>query len=436
MKYRILLASLLSLPMWGQQKLWSLPDCINYAVNNNITVKKTQLGQQTAAINLDQAKSNRLPAVSGNISANANHGSVINQITNNRVNQTTITNSMGVNASMPLYEGNKLNLQIERATLALEQNDLYVKEAQNNITLSVLEAYLQALYQYENIAVAKNTALSSEEQLAQAQQKYENGAIAKIDLIEIETQHANNQYNVVLAKNQYENQVLTLKQLLELPPGTEFGIEIIQKEDVSAPIANKEEVYRQALEQLPTTKIYEKQKELAQKDIQIAKSGFLPSLSLSGGINTGYSDRDTEKYMTQLKNNFGQTIGLSLNIPIFSRYQNKNNVALARLSESQADLDRKQAEKDLYTKIETAWHNATTRQAQEVASKKARDNAKLAYELAEKKHEFGNLTNTELLVSRNTYLNAEQTYLQNKYMVLLYQQLLNFYQGKEITIND
>lgn len=436
MKYRILLASLLSIPMWGQQKLWSLTDCINYAVNNNITVKKTQLGQQTAAINLDQAKNNRLPAVSGNISANANHGSVINQITNNRVNQTTITNSMGVSVSMPLYEGNKLNLQIERATLALEQNDLYVKEAQNNITLSVLEAYLQALYQYENIAVAKNTALSSEEQLAQAQQKYENGAIAKIDLIEIETQHANNQYNVVLAKNQYENQVLTLKQLLELPPGTEFGIEIIQKEDISAPIANKEEVYRQALEQLPTTKIYEKQKELAQKDIQIAKSGFLPSLSLSGGINTGYSDRDTEKYMTQLKNNIGQTIGLSLNIPIFSRYQNKNNVALARLSESQADLDRKQAEKDLYTKIETAWHNATTRQAQEVASKKARDNAKLAYELAEKKHEFGNLTNTELLVSRNTYLNAEQTYLQNKYMVLLYQQLLNFYQGKEITIND
>ena len=436
MKYKILFASLLSLPMWGQQKLWSLTDCINYAVNNNITVKKTQLGQQTAAINLDQAKNNRLPAVSGNISANANHGSVINQITNNRVNQTTITNSMGVSASMPLYEGNKLNLQIERATLALEQNDLYVKEAQNNITLSVLEAYLQALYQYENIAVAKNTALSSEEQLAQAQQKYENGAIAKIDLIEIETQHANNQYNVVLAKNQYENQVLTLKQLLELPPGTEFGIEIIQKEDVSAPIANKEEVYRQALEQLPTTKIYEKQKELAQKDIQIAKAAFLPSLSLSGGINTGYSDRDTEKYMTQLKNNFGQTIGLSLNIPIFSRYQNKNNVALARLSESQAELDRKQAEKDLYTKIETAWHNATTRQAQEVASKKARDNAKLAYELAEKKHEFGNLTNTELLVSRNTYLNAEQTYLQNKYMVLLYQQLLNFYQGKEITIND
>jgi len=436
MKYKILFVSLLSVPMWGQQKIWSLADCIRYAVDNNITVKKTQLGQQTAAINLDQAKNNRLPSVSANISANANHGSVINQITNNRVNQTTLTNSMGVNASMPLYEGNKLNLQIERATLALEQNDLYVKEAQNNITLSVLEAYLQVLYQYENIAVAKNTVLSSEEQLTQAQQKYENGAIAKIDLIEIETQHANNQYNVVLAKNQYETQLLTLKQLLELPPGTEFGVEIIRKEEVSAPIANKEEVYRQALELLPTAKIYDKQKELAQKDIQIAKAGYLPSLSLSGGVNTGYSDRDIEKYAAQLKNNFGQTIGLSLNIPIFTRFQNKNNVALAQLSVSQAELDRKQAEKELYTKIETAWHNATTRQAQEEASKKARDNAKLAYELAQKKHQFGNLTNTELLVSMNTYLNAEQTYLQNKYMVLLYQQLLNFYQGKEITISE
>ena len=120
----------------------------------------------------------------------------------------------------------------------------------------------------------------------------------------------------------------------------------------------------------------------------------------------------------------------------FLAIRTKNNVALAKIAESQAELDRRQAEKDLYTKIETAWHNATTRQAQEVASKTARDNAKLAYELAQKKHEFGNLTNTELLVSRNTYLNAEQTYLQNKYMVLLYQQLLNFYQGKEIIINN
>ncbi len=434
MKYNTIFLAFLSFPLWSQEKTWSLTDCIEYAVANNISVKKTELNQQTATVNYHQAKSNRLPSVSGNASLNVNNGSAINQITNDRVNQTILTNSLGVNASLPLYQGNKLNLQIQRTGLTLEQNELYVKEAKNNITLSVLEAYLQALYQYENIAVAKNTARSSEEELAQAKKRFASGAIAKIDLIEIETQNANNQYNIIQAQNQYETQVLTLKQLLELPIGTDFKIQILHKEEVSEPIEDKEVIFRKALEQLPNAKIYDKQKEIAQKDIQIAKSGYLPTLSLSAGLNTGYSNRANESYRNQLDNNFGQTIGLSLNIPIFSHYQNRNNVALAKISESQAELDKKQAEKDLYTKIETAWHNATTRQAQEIASKTARDNAKLAYELAQKKHEFGNLTNTELLVSRNTYLNAEQIYLQNKYMVVLYQQLLNFYQGKQINL--
>lgn len=435
MKYKTIFIALLSLPIWAQEKTWSLTDCINYAITNNISVKKTQLNQQIASVNHHQARSNRLPNVGANASANVNNGSVINQITNDRVNQTTFTNSFGISASVSLYEGNRLNLQIQRTQLVLEQNELYVKEAQNNIVLSVLEAYLQALFKYENITVAKNTALSSQEELAQARKRFENGAIAKIDLIEIETQNANNQYNIIQAQNQYETQVLALKQLLELPVGTDFRIQIIQKEEVNEPIENKEVIFQQALQQLPNTKIYEKQKEIAQKDIQIAKSGFLPTLSLSAGVNTGYSNRAEVNYRTQLDNNFGQTVGLSLNVPIFSRYKNRDNVILAKISESQAELERRQAEKDLYTKIETAWHNATTHQAQEVASKTARDNAKLAYELAMKKHEFGNLTNTELLVSRNTYLNAEQTYLQNKYMVILYQQLLNFYQGKNIDVH-
>lgn len=105
MKYKIIFVALLSLPMWAQEKTWSLTDCINYAVTNNISVKKTELSQQTASINLHQAKSNRLPSVATNASANVNNGSVINQITNDRVNQTTFTNSFGVSASLPLYEG-------------------------------------------------------------------------------------------------------------------------------------------------------------------------------------------------------------------------------------------------------------------------------------------------------------------------------------------
>ena len=429
-----LLLFLMPLLATSQAKQWSLEDCINYAVQHNISVKKTELNQQTAEINLQQAKDNRLPTVSGSASANLNNGSAINQISNERVSRRTFSNNFGVSASMPLYQGNKLNLQIDRSQLLLEQNELYVQEAKNNITLSVLEAYLQALYSYEGIEVAKNAASSSAEELKQAQTKFANGAIAKLSLAEIETHHANNQYAIIQAENQYANRVLTLKQLLELPPNSDFAIALnLQEDDYVAIIPNKDEVFAQAKQTLPNLKIYQSQQKIAEKDIKIAKAGALPSLSLQAGVNTGYSNLNDLSYATQLDSNFGQTIGASLNIPIFSQNKNKSNVKLAKLTQQQAVLEEQQAEKELYAKIETAWQNATTHQAQQAASRTARDNAKLAYDLAVKKHEFGGLTNTELLVSQNAYLSAEQTYLQNKYMSALYVQLLNFYQGKEIT---
>ena len=415
----------------AQTKQWSLKDCITYAVENNITVKKTELNEQTAEINYSQAKDNRLPTVSGSASANLNNGSAINQISNERVSRRTFSNNFGVSASVPLYQGNRLGLQIERSKLLLEQNELYVQEAKNNITLSVLEAYLQALYSYEGIAVAKNTARSSAEELKQAQGKYTNGSIAKLSLAEIETRHANNEYAIIQAENQYASRVLTLKQLLELPPNSEFAIALdLPADDEAAIIPNKDVVFAEAKQILPNLKIYQTQEQIALKDIKIARAGYLPSLSLQAGVNTGYSNLNDLSYATQLDSNFGQTIGLSLNIPIFSQNKNKNNVKLAKVTQQQAILEGQQAEKELYSKIETAWQNATTHQAQRAASRTARDNAKLAYELAVKKHEFGGLTNTELLVSENAYLNAEQTYLQNKYMQALYVQLLNFYQGK------
>ena len=414
----------------AQAKQWSLADCINYAVQNNISVKKTELNQQTAEINYSQAKSNRLPTVSGSASANQNYGSAINQISNERVSRRTFSNNFGVSASMPLYQGNKLNLQVDRSKLLLEQNELYVQEAKNNITLSVLEAYLQALYSYEGIEVAKNTAHSSGEELKQAQGKFANGSIAKLSLAEIETRHANNEYAIIKAENEYESKVLTLKQLLELPPNSDFAIALdLPADDETAIIPNKDVVFAEAREKLPNLKIYQSQQKIAEKDIKIARAGYAPTLSLQAGVNTGYSNLNDLSYRTQLDSNFGQTIGASLNIPIFSQFRNKNNVKLAKVTQQQAVLDEQQAEKDLYTKIETAWQNATTYQAQQAASRTARDNAKLAYDLAVKKHEFGGLTNTELLVSENAYLNAEQTYLQNKYMQALYVQLLKFYMG-------
>ncbi len=417
------------------QKVWNLQDCLNYAVENNITVKKTVLDKTAVEINLEQQKNNKLPSVSGTASVGLTNGSSIDPITSNFVNQTLFSNSFGITSSMILYQGNKLNLQIEKNQILLNQSKLYQEQAENSIILNVLESYLQALYYNEGIEIAKNSVNSSAQELKFTQIKYKNGAIAKLDLADVETQHAQNQYNVVSAENLYNQQVLKLKQLLELDTNVDFQIEKVALSDALENIPDKQQVYADAISELPDLKIYDIQNDILNKNLEIAKAGYKPSVSLNAGLNTGYSSTMDYGYFKQMQSNFNKSLGVSLNVPIFSKKQNITDKKLAQIDIEQNKLDKIGAEKTLYSSIETAWQNATANLAQQKAAKVARDNAKLAYDLAAKKYEFGGLTTTELSVSRNNYLNNEQTYLQTKFMAVLYSQLLNFYQGKTLTTN-
>lgn len=415
------------------QKVWTLGDCLDYAVKNNITVKKTVLDKTTASLNYQQQKNNKLPTVYGSASLGITNGSSIDPITSSFLNQNILSNSFGLSGNMTIYQGNKLNLQIEQNRMILDQSALYQKQAENNIVLNVLNSYLQALYYYEGIESAKYTANSSAQELKLTETKYKNGAISKLELADVETQNAQNLYTVVNTENLYNQQVLKLKQLLELDPSVDFQIEKIKLSDVMDAVPDKEEVFSHAIENLPDLKIYDSQNEILTKALEITKTGYKPTLSATAGFNTGYTTTQDYSYFNQVKNNFNKSVGLSLNVPIFSKKQNDTNVKLAQINIEQNKLDKISASKTLYSSIETAWQNAIANQAQQKASKVARDNAKLAYDLAGKKYEFGGLTTTELAVSRNTYLTNEQTYLQSKYMSALYTQLLNFYQGKALT---
>ena len=288
---------------------------------------------------------------------------------------------------------------------------------------------MQTLYIYEAIEVAKITSKSTQQELKQAQIKYKNGAIAKLDLATIETQKAENDFQIVAAESQYNQQLVTLKQLLELPPDSDFSIDTSVDTKNIGLLADKMTVYENAKENLPTLKIYDLATESAKKDLEIEKANALPTVTLSAGLGTGYTSNLDLNYIKQITGNTSQSISVGVSIPIFSKHQNKTNVELAKYSIQQTELNKIQAEKDLYAKIETAYTQMTNNESAAKAAKIARENAKLAYDMASQKYQFGALTNTELQVSRNTYLNSEQNYLQKKYLTLLYQQLLNFYQG-------
>ena len=415
-------------------KAWTLEDCLAYATTNNITIKQAEFTKQTAEVNYAQSKYQRLPSLTGSASQTMNNGTSIDPITSNYVSQLVHSTSVGVNAQVTLFNGNYINNTIRENELLTRQNAYFVSEAKNNITLSVTEAYLKALYYKEGITVAQNTVASSQEQLAQVNKRYKAGSVAGIDVADLQTQLSNDQYSLVTAQNNYRQQIITLKQLLELDPAQEFEIATPQLPQSETLIPQLQDVYQTALHIMPEIESAKMQTEIEGYDLKLARAGYLPTLSLMAGVNSGYTNTRDFDFFTQLNGNFYQNVGLSLSIPIFSKYKNNAAVANAKISIEQSKLTAASTTKQLYLKIESVWQNAVSAQSEMEAALNLRNSSKLAYEMAEKKATVGSLNSTDLLVSKNTYLSAEQKYLQTKFSNALYYQLLQFYQGNSIKI--
>lgn len=416
----------------AKSTVWSLENCLTYAVENNITVQQAVLTGSSAELDYQQAKMNRFPNLFASASQSLTNGRSIDPITSDFVSQTIHSTSFGVTSQVTLYNGGKLNNQVKQQKLVSEQNVFYVLEARNNISLSVTEAYLLADYYYEGIKAAQNTLALSQQQLEQGKGKLAAGVSTKSAIAELQSLVAQNQHTLVQTKNQYAQQLLTLKQLLELDPGTEFDIQHTDLKGSISIIPDKQTVYTAALVNMPEIKAAELQKEVAELDKKITFSGYLPSLSLSGSLATGYTNTQAYNFSNQIGNNFNQRIALSLNIPIYSRNQNKTNMEKAKISLQNSELQLTQEQKDLYKKIETAWQNAVAAQAEMESATAGLDAAQTAYDLVQEQFNRGATDAVSLAVSQNTLLNAQQSFLQAKYMHILYVNLLHFYQGTTI----
>ena len=450
-KYLIILIVLFPLLSRAQEKLeaiqqkltetdpdqvtWSLQDCIDYAALNNLTVLDAQLDASSAAVNYKQSKQQRLPNLTGSASESYSRGYSIDPITSNYVNQDIFSTSTSLNTSITLFQGSQLNNQIDQNALLLDQSALFIEEAKNNITLSLTEAYLQALYYKEAIAVAKNTLAGSQQESKIAKSRYDAGAIAKKDYSDALSQEASNNYELIQAQNSYETQLLLLRQLLELEPETNFDI---VDPDIdyngSTLLLDKVDVYHNALSTLPEIAASKLDIDISEKDLEIAKGAYLPTLSLTGSLGSGYTSIQDMSFTDQFDINFNQRLGLSLSVPIFNRGQTKANVQNAKINIEKANIAMRTQEKELYNKVETAWRNARSSQEQLLAAEAARNAAKDSYDLAQKQYEVGAINTTDLVLTQNTYSNAEQNYIQAKYLGILYAQLLQFYQGNEIKL--
>ena len=416
-------------------EVWSLEDCITYALENNITVKDATLTKDIAEVDYNKAKSSRLPNLYASASQNFSNGNTIDPITSDYVTDQIHSTNVGINSSVTLFQGSQISNQIKQNKLLFEQSIFQEEVEKNNIVLNILEVYLQTLYSKESIIIAENNVLASEKEVERAKARLDAGTIALSDYTEAQSQAATNKYNVIAAKNDYQQYIIQLKQLLELTPFETIEIETIDENmDLVNLELNKVDVYNKALGFLPEIQASNLNIAANEKDLDIAKGAYLPTLSLLGSLGSGYTSINDNTFSDQFDVNFNQQLGLSLSIPIFNRNQTKAAVKIATINIEKAEIQKQSTEKEVYKKVETAYQNALSAQEQVLASEASKIAAEQSYNLAKKKYELGALSTTDLVISQNTYTNAQQNYLQAKYLNILYHQLLQFYQGNDIKL--
>ncbi|PQJ81748.1 TolC family protein [Polaribacter glomeratus] len=416
-------------------KVWSLENLIDYAIENNISIKDAALNKDIAAVNYYKAKSSRLPNLFGSTSQNFSSGNTIDPITSDFVTDQINSTNVGLNTSVTLFQGNQIKNQIKQNKIVFEQSVYQEETEKNNIILNILETYLQTLFSKESIVIAENNLDASEKEVLRAKSRLEAGTIALNDYTEAQSQAATNKYNVIAAKNDYEQYIIVLKQLLELSPLDDMRIQSIDENSDFINIElNKFEIYKNALGYLPEVKASILNIEANQKELEISKGAFLPTLALSGSLGSGYTSINNNSFSYQFDVNFNQRLGLSLTIPIFNRNQTKAAVQTATINIEKAEIKKKSTENEVYRKVETAYQNALSAQEQVIASNASKKAAAESYKLAQKKYELGDLNTTDLVISQNTYTNAQQNFLQSKYLNILYHQLLQFYQGNSIKL--
>ena len=421
------------------QKQWTMQECIDYAMQNNITLQKARLSQQSAVEDVKGSKGALLPTVSA--SANQSLGyrpwqntgstTVTNGMVNTKVDKTYLNGSYGVNAQWTVWNGNKNTNNVKLNKLSGQQAELQVAETANSIQERIAQLYVQILYLDESIKVSKASLETSQKNEERGKEMVEVGKMSKADLAQLTAQRASDEYNVVDAQAQMANYKLQLKQLLELTGEEEFDVVIPQTTDdqALAEIPALQNVYQQALLSRPEIESSKLAIESSDLNVKIAKAGWLPSLSLSGSFSTSTNSLSSNGWSNQMKTNFSTQAGLTLSVPLFDGRQTRTSVTKAKIQRQQAQLDLQDQQKTLYQTIEGYWLDANTNQQRFRAAQTTVESEQQSYDLLAEKFNLGLTNIIELMNGKDKLLSAQQNRLQSKYQTILNQQLLRFYSG-------
>ena len=452
------------------QQPWSLEDCIQYAMENNIQIKQSVLNTEYNENLLKQSKLGQVPNLNANSNYTFSWGRALDQTTYQFTDNQQINSvSMGLSSSVTLFNGLRVRntiLQNELNLMASYEDVVLIK---NDISLQIAAAYLSILFNRELLAVTESQLEITGQQVERTLKLVDAGKLARGSYLEIQAQFASEELNLVNAENQLAISLLNLQQILALPIDTAFDVSIpeLSDPDDNVMVINAGEVYRIAEQEMPEIKSAELARESSAKGLKIAESGRYPQLYLSGNYNTGYSDIRQKvievnnvqfpigetaggeavlsypsevpvygayPFFEQMRDNISAGVGLGLNIPIFNGWQVNANIANARIALENSELELQNRKNVLYATIQQSYADALAALKQFSATEQALIFMEESFKYTEKKFEVGLVNTVDYNTSKNQLTATQSDLLQAKYDFIFKTKILNFYKGEPITL--
>lgn len=433
---------LLSLSTECVAKQWSLRDCIDYALANNIQLQKAKIKEYSALEDVKQSQAALLPSLNLSTSQNVNYtpwpqqgrATVADGYVQSSVDKVYYNGSYSLSGNWTVWNGNKNRNNVKLNKVAAEQARLDSATTANNVLEQIAQLYVQILYSNEAIAVTKESLKTSQTNEQRGKTMVEVGKMSKADLAQLTAQRAQDEYAIVEAESNLRNYKRQLKELLQITSDEEFDIAVPSTTYDMAleavPALN--DVYAASLEQRPEIKNAKLGIESSDLGIKVAKAGRMPTVSLNAGVMTSTSSMSDNAWGTQMKNNFSLGGGVTVSIPLFDNRQTKTAVNKAKLQKQSYLLDLQDKQTTLYSTIENYWLQAVTNQNKFKAARVSTESAQASYELLSEQFKQGLKNTVELMTGKTNLLQAQQNELQSKYLAILNLNMLEFYQTGNI----
>jgi outer membrane protein len=417
------------------QKKWTLKECVDHVIENNISVKQVENNLLINDQDIIAAKGQFLPGAALNLSQNLNLGNV-ELFEGNFIDRTFHSSNVGLNLSQTVFNGFRNTNIYKQSLINREASVLELSRIKDDVSLNVVNAFLNVLFNKENLQTAKIQLEFSRNQIKQVSALVEAGVQPQANIYDAEATFSSDEQRFTVAQNNYDLALLTLSQLLQVP------YKGFQVESLLIPIPSEKLIYNDvetvlnfALSNRSEIKIAEKNQQVAALSTELSKSGYYPSVSLGYGFNTGanFSNLSTSNsFFQQINDNKGHGFNLNISIPLFSRFQNKTAVAKSKIQEDNAKLNLDKTRLDLESNIQRAYTDAQAALKTFIASNKSLKARELSFNNARERYDIGALNAFELDQNRVQLVNAEANLINAKFDFVFKTKVLDFYMGNKI----